>query len=67
MNVVKEIERINEKEARLGVSLEGSWHEQYKDSAYVYVGGLDYGLTEGDVIAVFSQYGLMLYKFTNTL
>jgi RNA recognition motif-containing protein len=27
------------------------------DSAYIFVGGLDYELTEGDVITVFSQYG----------
>ncbi|XP_015175644.1 PREDICTED: RNA-binding motif protein, X-linked 2 [Polistes dominula] len=34
-----------------------SWHDQYKDSAWIFVGGLPYDLTEGDVIAVFSQYG----------
>ncbi len=41
------------------VSLGGdsaSWHEKYKDSAYIFVGGLDYVLTEGDIIQVFSQY-----------
>jgi hypothetical protein len=32
--------------------LPGSRH-----SAYVFVGGLDYELTEGDVLAVFAQYG----------
>jgi hypothetical protein len=26
------------------------------DSAYIFVGGLNYELTEGDVVAVFSQY-----------
>lgn len=30
---------------------------QYKDSAYINVGGLPYNLTEGDVITIFSQYG----------
>lgn len=25
------------------------------DSAYIFIGGLDFGLTEGDVITVFSQ------------
>lgn len=34
-----------------------SWHNVYKDSAWIFVGGLDYELTEGDLIAVFSQYG----------
>jgi len=27
------------------------------DSAYIFVGGLPYGLTEGDLITIFSQYG----------
>ena len=34
-----------------------SWHAQYKDSAYVYVGGLADGLSEGDVIVICSQFG----------
>ena len=55
MNVVREINRINEREAKVGLESDASWHAQYKDSAYVYVGGLDYGFTEGDVICVFSQ------------
>jgi len=57
MNVVKEIRRINDKEANLGLSEDASWHSKYKDSAYIFVGGLEYDLTEGDVLAVFSQYG----------
>ncbi len=40
MNVVREIERINELELREGISGPASWHHQYKDSAWVYVGGL---------------------------
>lgn len=34
-----------------------SWHDQYRDSAWIFIGGLPYDLTEGDVISVFSQYG----------
>ncbi|KAH1015415.1 U2 snRNP component ist3 [Dendroctonus ponderosae] len=34
-----------------------SWHDQYKDSAWVYIGGLPFDLTEGDIICIFSQYG----------
>ncbi|KAG8799549.1 hypothetical protein FRC17_007117 [Serendipita sp. 399] len=56
MNVVREINRINEKELELATGA-GSWHDQYKESAYIFVGGLNYELTEGDVITVFSQYG----------
>jgi len=55
MNVVKEISRINERELELGGT--ASWHDEYKDSAYIFVGGLPYGLTEGDLISICSQYG----------
>ncbi|KAI9574415.1 hypothetical protein HD554DRAFT_2165910 [Boletus coccyginus] len=55
MNVVREINKINERELELGTS--ASWHDEYKDSAYIFIGGLHLDLTEGDVIAIFSQYG----------
>ncbi|KAG6891317.1 hypothetical protein C0992_009198 [Termitomyces sp. T32_za158] len=54
MNVVKEINKINQLELSLGVS-GASWHDEYKDSAYIFVGGLHFDLTEGDVITIFSQ------------
>mmetsp|Transcript_32917 Transcript_32917/g.83384 ORF Transcript_32917/g.83384 Transcript_32917/m.83384 type:complete len:288 (-) Transcript_32917:156-1019(-) len=46
-------------ELELSAGLEGnrSWHHQFKDSAYIYIGGLHPGLTEGDVVIVFSQFG----------
>jgi len=55
MNVVREINKINERELDLGAT--GSWHDDYKDSAYIFIGGLQSELTEGDVITIFSQYG----------
>ncbi|KAI0650460.1 hypothetical protein C8Q79DRAFT_1006726 [Trametes meyenii] len=55
MNVVQEIRKINERELDLGTK--GSWHDDYKDSAYIFAGGLHRDLTEGDVITIFSQYG----------
>ncbi len=61
MNVVKEIQRINARELQMGTTLDsamkGSWHDQYKDSAYIFIGGLSFELTEGDIVCVFSQYG----------
>ncbi|CAA7032284.1 unnamed protein product [Microthlaspi erraticum] len=54
---VKQIQRINARESDLGISEEASWHAKYKDSAYVYVGGFSYDLTEGDLLAIFAQYG----------
>ncbi|KAG6866123.1 hypothetical protein C0991_008431 [Blastosporella zonata] len=56
MNVVKEINKINQLELELGVA-GASWHDEYKDSAYIFVGGLHFDLTEGDVITIFSQFG----------
>lgn len=58
MNVVREITRINQAELDIAISNpSASWHAQYADSAYIFIGGLPYDLTEGDVIAIFSQYG----------
>jgi RNA-binding motif X-linked protein 2 len=36
---------------------QGSWHQKYLRSAWVYVGNLDHSLTEGDILCVMSQYG----------
>ncbi|KAK9734716.1 hypothetical protein RND81_04G158700 [Saponaria officinalis] len=57
LTLVRRTQNINAKEAELGISDEASWHANYKDSAYVFVGGLPYDLTEGDLLAVFAQYG----------
>ncbi|XP_077163481.1 RNA-binding motif protein, X-linked 2 [Paroedura picta] len=54
---VKLINELNEREAQLDVQEKVSWHAEYRDSAWVFVGGLPYELTEGDIICVFSQYG----------
>ncbi|KAK7073498.1 RNA-binding motif protein, X-linked 2, partial [Halocaridina rubra] len=54
---VKNIQKLNQRELELGVSLKHSWHQQYRDSAWIFIGGLNYDLTEGDIICVFSQYG----------
>ncbi|XP_071799068.1 uncharacterized protein [Asterias amurensis] len=55
---VKNINKLNEIEAELGLTGgKTSWHQQYKDSAYIFIGGLPFDLTEGDIICVFSQYG----------
>ena len=57
MNKIREIQRINERELEQGIvgGSSASWHQRYKGSAYIFVGGLDYRLTEGDLIAAFSQ------------
>lgn len=61
MNVLTKIRAINDlnnKELRLGiVNTKASWHTQYQNSAWIYVGSIPYEITEGDVLCVFSQYG----------
>ncbi|XP_053317409.1 RNA-binding motif protein, X-linked 2 [Spea bombifrons] len=54
---IKLINELNAREASLGVKESVSWHKDYKDSAWIFIGGLPYELTEGDIICVFSQYG----------
>jgi RNA-binding motif protein, X-linked 2 len=74
MNVTREIERLNAEELRLtsyggrggdsfstqGAAQTGSWHEEYKGSAYIFAGNLDFRLTEGDILSIFSQYGTIV-------
>lgn len=60
MNVIKEIERINANEFASGIIggiVKGSWHEKYRDSAWVYIGGMTFELSEGDILCVMSQWG----------
>ncbi|GAV73558.1 LOW QUALITY PROTEIN: RRM_1 domain-containing protein, partial [Cephalotus follicularis] len=57
LTIVKRIQNLNSEEATLGISEEASWHVKYKDSAYVFVGGIPFDLTKGDLLVVFSQYG----------
>ncbi|KAK3919500.1 RNA-binding motif protein, X-linked 2 [Frankliniella fusca] len=52
---MKNVLKLSEQELRS--SMKTSWHDQYKHSAWIFVGGLPFDLTEGDVICVFSQYG----------
>lgn len=52
---MKNVIKLSENELKLGGK--SSWHDEYKGSAWIFVGGLPYDLTEGDVITVFSQYG----------
>ena len=52
---MKNVTKLSEQDLKLGGK--SSWHDQYKSSAWIFVGGLPYDLTEGDVLCVFSQYG----------
>lgn len=54
INAQKNLAAVELKE---GLEGSRSWHHQYRHSAYIYVGGLHPGLTEGDIVIVFSQFG----------
>jgi len=54
--------KMNERELEAGVAgTKNSWHQQYRDSAWVFLGGLPYEMTEGDVICMMSQYGEVVH------
>lgn len=60
MNNIRNVESINDAELNAGIIgglSAGSWHEEYKDSAWVFLGGFSYELSEGDIICVMSQWG----------
>lgn len=56
---MNKIQKINDKELQSGIlSPSQSWHNEYKDTAYIYIGNLNRELTEGDILTVFSEYGV---------
>lgn len=57
MNSVRAVQQLNKRELESGVGTEGSWHTDYRDTAFIYIGGLPFELSEGDVITICSQYG----------
>ena len=73
MNAIRHIRELNKRELENGMQVllplcvivwltlrsspEASWHADYRDTAYIYIGGLPFELSEGDVISIFSQYG----------
>ncbi|KAL1971031.1 hypothetical protein VTN77DRAFT_2865 [Rasamsonia byssochlamydoides] len=57
MNSIRQIQALNKRELENAVPPEASWHADYRDTAYIYIGGLPYELSEGDIITIFSQFG----------
>lgn len=57
MNSVRAIQQLNKRELEAGINPEGSWHTDYRDTAFINIGGLPFELSEGDIITIFSQYG----------
>ena len=61
MNSIRAIQSLNKRELENGVSTEASWHADYRDTAYIYIGGFPFDLSEGDILTIFSQYGEPTY------
>ncbi|KAK7726738.1 RNA-binding protein Cwf29 [Botryosphaeria dothidea] len=61
MNKIRQIEQLNKRELEAGITPEGSWHADYRDTAFVYIGGLPFDVSEGDIVTIFSQYGEPVY------
>lgn len=59
MNKIRDVEKLNEVELQNNVSLQASWHQAYRASNYVFVGGLPFALTEGDLETVMAQFGVV--------
>lgn len=57
MQSVRQIQRLNELELQKCVPPNASWHTDYRDTAYIHIGGLPFELSEGDILTIFSQYG----------
>ncbi|RMZ91241.1 hypothetical protein DV736_g1549, partial [Chaetothyriales sp. CBS 134916] len=57
MNAIRQTALLNKRELENATPPSASWHADYRDTAWVYVGGLPLDLSEGDVITIFSQFG----------
>lgn len=58
MNAIKKINEINYKELEHNISDSASWHADFRDSSYIFIGFLPQEMKEDDVIKIFSQYGI---------
>lgn len=58
---VKAIQKLNEQELEQNIPFKASWHQEYKNTSFVYVGHLHPELTESDLLTIFSQYGVPIY------
>ncbi len=54
---IKNTQKISREEVEAGYTDSQSWHARFRHSAYIFAGGLPYKLTDGDLLAIFSQYG----------
>lgn len=52
-----QISQLSANELEIDYKNNASWHDTYKNSPHIYVGGIPFELNEGDILTVFAQYG----------
>lgn len=57
MNSIHRVNAINQKELEANVSDLASWHQDYADTSYIYIGNLHEKIKEHDLVVIFSQWG----------
>ncbi|KAK2754431.1 hypothetical protein FQN54_007075 [Arachnomyces sp. PD_36] len=57
MNAIRQVQALNKRELENATPPSASWHADYRDTAYIYIGSLPYTLSEGDILTIFSQFG----------
>ncbi|ODV84260.1 hypothetical protein CANARDRAFT_182889, partial [[Candida] arabinofermentans NRRL YB-2248] len=58
MNQIKKVHQLNEQELISNTKFSASWHQDYADTSYIFIGGLPPQINEMDLLIVFSQYGV---------
>ncbi|KAI5953396.1 hypothetical protein KGF54_002768 [Candida jiufengensis] len=59
MNKIKLINQINQKELKShNLTYKSSWHYDYRDTNYIYIGNIPQTIKYKDIIIIFSQYGI---------
>ncbi|RLV94324.1 U2 snRNP component ist3 [Spathaspora sp. JA1] len=58
MNSIHKINQINQKELQTNTSYKSSWHYDYRDTNYLYIGNLPTSVTSQEIIVIFSQFGI---------
>lgn len=58
MSQVRRIQELNEAELKAGTPVSSSWHQDYRDTSFIYIGNLPKEMNEMDILIMFSQYGV---------
>lgn len=62
MSKAAAINKLNEEELQLGLAgTDGSWHEEYRTSPTIFIGGLATSHTEKDILSIFEQFGTLIH------